>query len=114
MLAVILPATAFARPAPACGAMAQLPPCCCTPSRTRPAAPPQTTLRDQCCALVPVAIAEARPVASTVPVFELPAIAVASAAPSFSSPSARPVASRALAPPIVERSLFASRCALLL
>ena len=115
MLAVILPATVIARPAAACGtstmALAHCA-CCPKPARTRPATPPGTTLRDQCCALVPVAHVAPRPAAQTTPAFELPL--TASVAAALPAPAARPVPPRVLAPPALDRSLFATRCALLL
>jgi len=119
MLAVLLPATAFASVGYLCGGDRQVrSSCCCPPRAKKPAPAPHATLNAASCCEVtqaepttPVVGDVQKEAASLAP----PAIAVTPLAPAV-APQRREVtfAPRAHAPPEPERSLFASHCALLL
>jgi hypothetical protein len=121
MLAVLLPATAFASVGYRCGSDRQVRATRCCPAMAKKPAPapaPHATLNAaSCCELSqaeptkPPAADVQKEAASLAP----PAIAVTPLAPAIAPPRREVTfAPRAHAPPEPERPLFASHCALLL
>jgi hypothetical protein len=121
MLAVLLPASAFASVAYLCGrgAERQVRSACCCPAKTKTPAPASRPAINaaSCCEISqaqpvkPVVVDVQRDAGSLAPL----AIAVTPVAPAITPPRREVTfAPRAHAPPEPERTLFASHCALLL
>jgi hypothetical protein len=116
-LAVLLPSAALAGTGFSCSVDGQLHRACCCPAKTKHRPPaPATQLRAECCTLASSAPAIPPP-ATTLesPRLDTPGtVAIVASVPATPRWIHVVPAPRALAPPPLERSLFARHCALLL